>query len=52
VRVFDPAGKPLARIALPERCANLCFGGARNNCVFMASSHSVYTIYVNVRGAV
>ena len=52
VRVFDRAGKPLARIALPARCANLCFGGARNNCLFMASCHSVFTVYVNVRGAV
>jgi gluconolactonase len=52
VRVFDPAGKLLARIRLPERCANLCFGGAKNNRLFMASSHSVYALTVNVRGAV
>ena len=52
VRVFDPSGKALARIRLPERCANLCFGGAKNNRVFMASCHSVYALYVNVRGAV
>jgi len=51
VRVFDPSGKALARIILPERCANLCFGGAKNNRVFMASCHSVYALYVNVRGA-
>ena len=52
VRVFDPSGKLLAMIRLPERCANLCFGGAKNNRVFMASSHSVYALYVNVRGAI
>ena len=52
VRVFDPAGKALARIVLPERCANLCFGGAKNNRVFMASCHSLYALYVNVRGAI
>src|SRR5262249_57067473 len=23
---FDPSGTPIGRIALPERCANLCFG--------------------------
>ncbi len=28
VRVFNPAGEPIGHIALPERCANLCFGGA------------------------
>jgi gluconolactonase len=52
VRVFDAAGKALARIQLPERCANLCFGGAKNNRLFMASCHSLYALYVNVRGAI
>ena len=28
VVVFSPAGERIGRIALPERCANLCFGGA------------------------
>jgi sugar lactone lactonase YvrE len=27
VRVYDPDGRALAHIHLPERCANLCFGG-------------------------
>ncbi len=52
VRVYDTAGVPLAHIHLPERCANLCFGGARNNRLFMAASHSLYALYVNTRGAV
>lgn len=52
VRVFTPQGDPLAHIHLPERCANLCFGGAKNNRLFMAASHSLYALYVNTRGAV
>jgi gluconolactonase len=52
VRVYDRDGRPLAHIALPERCANVCFGGAKNNRLFMAASHSLYALYVNVRGAV
>jgi len=52
VRVYDPAGKAVAQIHLPERCANLCFGGAKNNRLFMAASHSVYALYVNTTGAV
>jgi len=52
VRVYDRDGRPLAHIALPERCANLCFGGKYNNRLFMASSHSLYALYVNTRGAV
>ena len=52
VRVFNRAGQPIGHIHLPERCANLCFGGARRNRLFMASSHSLYALYVNVQGAV
>ncbi len=52
VRVYDPAGQVLGHIHLPERCANLCFGGAKNNRLFMASSHSLYALFVNVQGAV
>jgi gluconolactonase len=51
VRVYDPAGKAIGHIHLPERCANLCFGGAKNNRLFMAASHSLYALYVNVQGA-
>jgi gluconolactonase len=52
VRVYDPQGVALAHIHLPERCANLCFGGRHGNRVFMAASHSVYALFVNVQGAV
>jgi gluconolactonase len=52
VMVFDPQGKAIGHIRLPERCANLCFGGARRNRLFMASSHSLYALHVNVRGAI
>ncbi len=51
VRVFDAAGRAMAHIHLPERCANLCFGGAKMNRLFMAASHSLYALYVNVQGA-
>lgn len=51
VLVFNPQGKPIGHIHLPERCANLCFGGIDNNRLFMASSHSIYSLYVNTRGA-
>ena len=52
VRVYDPAGRALAHIHLPERCANLCFGGPKRNRLFMAASHSLYALHVNTRGAV
>jgi gluconolactonase len=51
VVVISPEGKPIGRIALPERCANLCFGGRARNRLFMASSQSVYAVHVNTQGA-
>ncbi len=51
VRVFNPQGLAIGHIHLPERCANLCFGGAGRNRLFMAASHSLYALYVEARGA-
>ena len=51
VRVFNPQGQAIGHIHLPERCANLCFGGAQRNRLFMAASHSLYALYVGTRGA-
>jgi gluconolactonase len=51
VRVFSPQGDPIGHIALPERCANVCFGGRYRNRLFMAASHSLYALYVNTQGA-
>ncbi len=50
VHVFNPAGKLIGRIDLPERCANVCFGGVHRNRLFMAASTSVYALYVNTQG--
>src|SRR5881394_2473631 len=51
VVVFAPDGVMIGRIALPERCANLCFGGVKRNRLFMAASQSIYAVYVNTEGA-
>jgi gluconolactonase len=50
VAVFDPSGKPIGRIDLPERCANVCFGGSQRNRLFMAASTSLYSLFVNTQG--
>jgi gluconolactonase len=50
VRIFNPAGAPIGHIRLPERCANLCFGGKHRNRLFMAASHGLYSLYVNTQG--
>ena len=49
VAVFSPDGQWLGRILLPERCANVCFGGPKRNRLFMAASQSLYSLYVNTQ---
>ncbi len=51
VHVFAPDGALIGQVVLPESCANLCFGGAAGNRLFMAASRSVYALYVNATGA-
>ena len=50
VAVFNPEGKRIGAVILPERAANLCFGGRYRNRLFMAASHSLYSLYVNTQG--
>jgi gluconolactonase len=51
VTVWNPAGKLLGRIRLPEVCGNLTFGGPKRNRLFMAASQSIYALYVATQGA-
>jgi gluconolactonase len=50
VHVFNADGRLIGRIELPERCANVCFGGADRNRLFMAATTSLYSLYVNTQG--
>ncbi len=52
VMIFNPAGQPIGHIDLPERCANVCFGGYRKSRLFMVASRSLYALWVNTSGAV
>jgi gluconolactonase len=52
VAVFAPDGTLIGRVLLPERCANLCFGGLKRNRLFMAASQSIYSLYVEAQGAI
>jgi gluconolactonase len=46
VQVIAPSGERIGMIRLPETCANVCFGGARRNRLFMTASQSLYAVYV------
>jgi gluconolactonase len=50
VHVFNADGRLIGKINLPERCANVCFGGIHRNRLFMAASTSLYSLYVNTQG--
>lgn len=52
VMVFAPDGIRIAHIALPERCANLCFGGRLGNRLFMATARNLFALYVNTTSAI
>lgn len=51
VQVLAPTGERIGMIRLPETCANVCFGGAKRNRLFMAASQSLYAVYVETTGA-
>jgi gluconolactonase len=52
VSVFDPAGKLIDHIDVPERwSANVCFGGQDRKTLFITASTSLYSIRMNVKGA-
>jgi gluconolactonase len=51
VHVFAPDGERIGLIRLPEVCSNVCFGGSKGNRLFMTASQSLYSLFVNIRGA-
>ncbi|HEY4890638.1 MAG TPA: SMP-30/gluconolactonase/LRE family protein [Reyranella sp.] len=51
VTCWNPDGKLIGLIRLPEVCGNICFGGPKRNRLFMAASQSLYALYVNTQGA-
>lgn len=51
VTVWNPQGKLIGRIRLPEPCANLCFAGPKRDHLFMCATQSIYMLRVNIQGA-
>lgn len=50
VQVYAPDGKQLGKIRVPNVCANLTFGGANRNRLFIACGSALYAIDLNIRG--
>jgi gluconolactonase len=51
VKIFDPDGKPLEEIEVPEGPANLCFGGEDGKTLFITARTSLYSVRVVNPGA-
>lgn len=51
VRCYASTGDLIGKIHLPETCANLTFGGKKKDRLFMAASTSIYSLYVDDKGA-
>jgi gluconolactonase len=51
VTVYDPSGKKIAHIPVPEKwTANLCFGGKDKKELFITASTGLYVLPMRVRG--
>ena len=51
VHVFDPDGTLLGKVLVPEVVANVEFGGAKRNQLFICGTTSLYTVKVMTNGA-
>jgi len=52
IQVFDPAGKPLGIIELPEQPANCTFGGKDNKTLYVTARTSLYAVPMEATGHV
>jgi len=51
VHCLTPEGELIGKILLPEAVANVCFGGAKRNRLFICGTTSLYAVYLNAQGA-
>lgn len=51
VHCINPQGALLGKVLTPHRVSNLCFGGAAKNRLFIGASQTLYSIFLNRRGA-
>ena len=49
--IYNPEGKEVERILVPERPANVCFGGKDFKTLFITARKSLYAVEMNVKGA-
>jgi gluconolactonase len=50
VHCFMPNGDLIGKIKIPELVANVCFGGAKRNRLFICGTTSLYSSYLGING--
>jgi gluconolactonase len=50
VHCYAPDGALIGKIKVPEVVANVCFGGAKKNRLFICATTSLRSVYLNTRG--
>jgi len=50
IHVYDPAGKPIDTVEVPERPVQLVFGGADHKTLFIAARTSLYSVRTKYSG--
>lgn len=50
VHCYDPDGTLIGKILVPERVANVCFGGPKRNVLYICATTSLYAITLPVNG--
>ena len=50
VHCLESGGSLIGRIRIPEMVANVCFGGAALNRLFIAGTTSLYSVYLAING--
>ena len=50
VHCYDPDGTLIGKILIPETVANLTFGGAKRNRLFICGTTSLYAVYLTANG--
>ena len=51
VHCYDPDGTLIGKIRIPEVVANVCFGGAKRNYLYICGTTSLYGVRLPVNGA-
>ncbi|MEO1549297.1 MAG: SMP-30/gluconolactonase/LRE family protein [Pseudomonadota bacterium] len=51
VHCLDASGVLIGKVLIPEMVADVCFGGAKKNRLFICGTTSLYSVYLNVNGA-